>query len=103
MRTRDDESFLLVVEAVCRRQDPTGVNEDSSTSVNVFLVSGLVGINDRLPRLLRDVTLSAPKHAERGPTQGIVYPLTTCCYREDTMVKLLVTVSMHQTPQRKRK
>lgn len=100
---RDDESFLLVVKAVCRRQDPTGVNEDSSTFVKVFLVSGPVDINDRLPRLLGDVTLWAPKYAERGPTQGIVYPLTTGCYREETMVQLLVMVSKHQTPQRKRK
>lgn len=66
------ESFLLVLEAVCSRQDPTGVNEDSSTSVEVFPVSGLVDINDRLPRLLRDVTLSAPKHAKRRAIQGIV-------------------------------
>lgn len=66
------ESFLLLLEAVCSRQDPTGVNEDSSASVEVFPVSGLVDINDRLPRLLRDVTLSAPKHAERRAIQGIV-------------------------------
>lgn len=66
------ESLLLVLEAVCSRQDPAGVNEDSSTSVKVFPVAGLVNINDRLPRLLRDVALSAPKHAERRAIQGVV-------------------------------
>lgn len=65
-------SFLLVLEAVCRRQDPTGVNEDASTSVKVFLETGLVHINDRLPRLLCNVALSAPEHAERRLIQGVV-------------------------------
>lgn len=66
------ESFLLALKAVCSRQDPTGVNQDSSTSVKVFLETGLVNVNDRLPRLLRDVALSAPKHAERRVIQGVV-------------------------------
>lgn len=66
------ESFLPVLEAMCSRQDPTGVDEDSSTSVEVLLVTGLVNINDSLPWLLRDVTLSASKHAERWVIQGVV-------------------------------
>lgn len=95
------ESFLLALKAVCSRQDPTGVNQDSSTSVKVFLETGLENVNDRLPRLLRDVALSAPKHAERRVIQGVVQPLATCCYRQDMMVKLLVMVTIHQTHQRK--
>ena len=76
-------SFLLVLKAVCSRQNPTGVNEDTSTSVKVFSVAGLVNVNGRLPRLLRDVALSAPKHAERRAVQGVVQALPTCCYKAD--------------------
>lgn len=65
-------SFLLFLKAVCSRQDPAGVNEDASTSVEVLPETGLVDVNDCLPRLLRDVALSAPKHAERRPVQGVV-------------------------------
>lgn len=65
-------SFLLVLEAVCSRQDPTGVNEDSTTPVKVFSVTGLVNINGRLPWLLRDVAYSAPKHAERRAIHAVV-------------------------------
>lgn len=66
------ESFLPVLEAVCSGQDPTGVNEYSSTSEKVFSVTGLININDRLPRLFRNVALSAPKHAEHRAIQGVV-------------------------------
>jgi len=76
--------LLLVLEAVGRRQDPTGVNEDSSASVEVFSETGLVNVDGRLPRLLRDVALSAPKHAERRAIQGVVQALATCCYTDRT-------------------
>lgn len=65
-------SFLLILEAVCSRQDPAGVYEDSSALVKVLLVTGLVNVNGGLPRLLRDVALPAPNHAERRAVQCVV-------------------------------
>lgn len=79
---------------MCSRQHPTGVDEDSSTSVMVLLVPLLVHVDDRLPRLHCDVALPAPKHAVRRLVQGIVQPLTTCCCRDDTLVKLLAMVTI---------
>lgn len=60
----------------------------------VLLVPGLVHVDDRLPRLHCDVALPAPKHAERRLAQGIVQPLTTCCCRDDTVVKLPAMVTI---------
>lgn len=79
---------------MCSRQHPTGVDEDSSASVMVLLVPGLVHVDDRLPRLHCDVALPAPKHAKRRLVQGVVQPLTTCCCRDGTMVKLLPMVTI---------
>lgn len=63
---------LPFFKAVCSRQNPAGVYEDPSTSVKMLLVTGQVNVNDRLPWLLRDVTLSAAKNAERRVIQGVV-------------------------------
>lgn len=56
---------LLLLEAVCSRQDPAGVDEDSSTAVEVLPGARLVHVDDGLPRLLRDVADFTPKDAER--------------------------------------
>lgn len=69
-----------------RRQNPTGINQDASTSVKVLLVTGLVDVDDRLPRLLGDVALSAPKHTEHRMIQGVVQPLAAGSYRPNMMV-----------------
>lgn len=59
-------------EAVSRGQDPAGVDQNASTPEEVALVTGLVHVDDGLPRLLGDVALFAPKHSERRPIQGVV-------------------------------
>lgn len=69
-----------------RSQNPAGINQDPSTSVKVLLVTPLEDVDDRLPRLLGDVALSAPKHTERRMIQGVVQPLAAGCYRADMMV-----------------
>lgn len=66
------QSLLPILEAVCSSQDPAGVDEDSSAPVKIFLVTGLVNVDERLPRLLHDVALLAPKQAERRSFQGVV-------------------------------
>lgn len=72
------ESALLVVEAVRSSQDPAGVDEDASTSVEVYFVIGAVDVDGRLPRLLDDFAVSAPVHAEGHAIQGVVEALATC-------------------------
>lgn len=61
------EPVLPVLKAVCSRQDPAGVDEDSSTSVKELSAASLVNINGRLPRLLGDVALFASINAVRQP------------------------------------
>lgn len=58
-----------------RRQNPTGINQDSSTSVEVLSETGLVNVDGRLPRLLCDVALSAAEHAETRAIQRVVQAL----------------------------
>lgn len=79
------EPFLLFFKAVCSRQDPTGVDKDSSTPVKVLSATGLVNINGRLPWLVSDVAIFAPIYAECRAIQGVICTLTTCCYREDRL------------------
>lgn len=69
-----------------RSQDPAGINQDASTPEKVALVSGLEDIDDGLPRLLGDVALSAPKHAEHRVIQGVVQPLAAGCCRAEILV-----------------
>lgn len=78
--------LLPFFKAVRRGQNPAGINQDPSTSVKVLLVTGLEDIDDRLPWLLGDVALSAPKHTEHRMIQGVVQPLAAGCYRADMMV-----------------
>lgn len=73
-----------LIEAVRGRQHPAGVNQHSSALVMVLLVSRLVHVDERLPRLLGDVALPTPEHAEHGPIQRVVQPLTARrCRRND--------------------
>lgn len=67
-------------------QNPAGINQHSSTPEKVLLVTGLVHVDDGLPRLLGDVALSAPKHTEHRMIQGVVQPLAAGCYRADILV-----------------
>lgn len=66
---------------MCGRQDPAGVDEDSSAAVEVLTVAFLVNVDGGLPRLLRDVALFASEHAERRAVQGVVETLATHCCR----------------------
>lgn len=59
--------FVPDFEAVCSRQNPAGVDKDSSAAVEVFPEAGLVNIDESLPWLLCDVAISASEHAE-SPT-----------------------------------
>lgn len=72
----------LVFKAVCSREDPAGVNENPSTPVEVSFETSLVNINDRLPWLFCDVTISATKHPKSSAIQGVVQTLATCCFEE---------------------
>lgn len=79
-------ALLPFFEAVRRSQNPAGVNQHSSTPEKVPLVTGLVDIDDGLPRLLSDVALFAPEHTERRAIQGVVQPLAAASCRADILV-----------------
>lgn len=73
---------ILDFEAMCCRQNPAGVDEDSSAAVEVSPEASLVNVDDGLPRLLRDVAVSASDHAESWAIQGVVQALAARCCRE---------------------
>lgn len=79
-------ALLPFFKAMCRSENPAGINQHSSTPEKVPFVTGLVDVDDGLPRLLSDVALSAPKHAEHRVIQGVVQPLAAGCYRADILV-----------------
>lgn len=79
-------ALLPFFKAMSCSQNPAGINQDSSTPEKVLPVTGLVDVDDRLPRLLSDVALSAPEHTEHRVIQGVVQPLATGCYRADILV-----------------
>lgn len=78
--------LLPLLKAVRRSQNPAGIDQDPPTPVKVLLVTGLEDVDDRLPRLLGDVALSAPEHSEHRVIQGVVQPLAAGCCRADMTV-----------------
>lgn len=79
-------ALLPFFKAMSCSQNPAGINQDSSTSEKVPLVTGLVDVDDRLPGLLGDVALFAPEHTEHRVSQGVVQPLAAGCCRADILV-----------------